>query len=244
MKLSKKKLAVILLLIVTLIMAAVLSAAYYTDNNEKNNVFTTGNVKISLSEERYDLPENTADREHLSPREEVIKDPKVTNTGISDCFVFVEIFVPRTNRILIDENGNKLPQKEVDVFSFETRPEWVLMEEGETQDSVTRKPYSRYVYAYATGGKGGKMTVLKRGKSTPTLFLNDKIKYKNFIELDKNITYELPVYAYAIQTTDIMTGNDIMTEPVVDGKGTDIPGFVWKNLKAQKIEEERSVEEP
>lgn len=213
---KKIKNIAIFLIILTLSIVS-LTLAYRTDHKTKVNEFTTGKVKLSLTEEKYNLPENVKARKDIAPNEIVVKDPKITNIGKSDAYVFIELFMPRTNRVRIDDAGQKLPADFRDAFLFSKNSGWLQVEREVV--TLSGKEYYRYVYAYATGDKStGTMTALKKGKSTSTLFLNDELQHRNFIEVEEKITYDIPVTAYAIQTTNLKSS---------------YPVNVWELVKAQ-----------
>ncbi len=212
---------IVTLLVLTSIFA--LTAAYRTDHKAKVNTFTSGKVSISLTEEKYNLPENVKARKDIAPLEKVIKDPKITNKGKSSAYVFIELFMPRTDRIRIDDAGQKLPIGYRDAFLFTKNTGWLQVEKEVV--TVSGKEYYRYVYAYATGtASSGKMTALKKGKSTPTLFVNDELEHRNFIESEEKVTYDIPIFAYAVQTTNL---------------GSSLPSTVWNIIKEQKQSEGR-----
>lgn len=216
-----------MILLILLIVICAVTYAYRTDHQGKMNVFTSGEVKISLTEPKYNQSENVLARKVLAPRQSVVKDPKITNTGKSDAFVFLEVYLPRTNRILIDTNGQKLPVEYRDAFTFKTNTEWVPVEDEFLMDA-SGKHYHRFVYAYATGTSlTGKMNTLKSKVSTPTLFSGDTITFRNFIEVKEKNAFDIPVIAYAVQTTDL-----VLTDKAGD-TGRTAPAEVWKLLKAQ-----------
>lgn len=62
------------------------SLAYFTDTDQADNVFTLGSVEITLTEPSWD-PELTP----VYPGQSLAKDPQVTNTGLSPCFVRMEV---------------------------------------------------------------------------------------------------------------------------------------------------------
>ncbi len=71
------------------VLVAGMSLAYFTDTTEKKeNVFTVGNVDISLDEPSWD-----ADKEHpLTPSQSYEKDPTITvEQGSQDSYVFLKM---------------------------------------------------------------------------------------------------------------------------------------------------------
>ena len=197
-KFKKRSVSVVVFsLLICMIVTSV--NAYYTDHHSIVNVFTTGKVKIELNEPKYDRPENVKTRESLAPGELVIKDPAITNTGKSDCFVFAVFHIPRSNRTFIDSNGKKMPVEFRNLFEFEENNGWSYCT-GSINDDVS-KPYESFIYAYSDGNV---MTALKPGEKTSTLFKNDTLKFANVMEIDEKVKYEIPVTVYAIQSTDLI----------------------------------------
>lgn len=88
----KKKILVICLTL-ALATAAVGGAtlAYFTDTTDvKENVFTVGNVDITLTEPNWD-EQGSKDAPEVYPGEALAKDPTVENTGANPCFVRVQV---------------------------------------------------------------------------------------------------------------------------------------------------------
>lgn len=84
----------ILALALTLCMAAILivggTLAYFTDTERKDNVFTVGNVDITLTEPNWD-GSGSVDAPEAYPGEALAKDPTVTNDGKNPCFVRIKV---------------------------------------------------------------------------------------------------------------------------------------------------------
>ena len=85
-----KKKIISLCLVVALGATAVIGGtlAYFTDVTEtKTNVFTSGDVEITLEE-----PNWVEGAEHnIMPDAYFVKDPTITNTGSEDCYVFLDV---------------------------------------------------------------------------------------------------------------------------------------------------------
>ncbi len=64
--------------------------AYFTDIEQKDNVFTVGNVDITLTEPNWDEIGSTEARDAY-PGEALAKDPTVENEGENPCFVRVSV---------------------------------------------------------------------------------------------------------------------------------------------------------
>ena len=65
-------------------------SAYLTDFDSAQNQFTVGKVDIELDEPNWTPEEYTK----IEPGKEIDKDPQITNTGVNDAFVYLEISVP------------------------------------------------------------------------------------------------------------------------------------------------------
>lgn len=84
--------------IVTICLVAALAAtaliggslAYFTDTEQKDNVFTVGNVDITLTEPNWD-GSGSQDAPEAYPGEALAKDPTVTNNGANPCFVRIKV---------------------------------------------------------------------------------------------------------------------------------------------------------
>ncbi len=64
--------------------------AYFTDTDQKDNVFTVGNVNITLTEPNWDAS-GSVDAPQAYPGEALAKDPTVTNVGKNPCFVRIKV---------------------------------------------------------------------------------------------------------------------------------------------------------
>lgn len=155
--------------------------AYLTDYDRAANQFTVGKVEIELQEPEWD-PDDHTDTE---PGEEIKKDPQIKNTGVNDAFVYLEVSVPMADVIAAEEDGSRGEQKEQELFSFEARDTWTILEERIVGNNKV------YVYAYNK--------ILKAGETSETLF--DTMTFLNIIEGQMDLQkLNVPVRAYAIQT--------------------------------------------
>lgn len=208
----------ILLFIVFILLSGGYTLSYYTDHNNVVNEFRAGNVHIELSETEYDRPSNRDKRNDIPPGHEFIKDPSVKNTGKSDCFVFVEISIPKSDRLFIDEKGQKLPEMKREMFSYSVNPEWILINETINNTCAER------VYAYAIDNK---LIPLRPGEKTDVI-KNGTIKTADFIETGKTADYIIPVRAYAVSTTDIINSGNPNNQGCID------PLQVYRVIRNQK----------
>lgn len=174
-------------------------SAYFTDTAEKTNTVTIGDVTTDLEETEWDKTPDD-EKNDITPNQQIPKDPKVTNTGTNDAYVFIEVQVPVKKIITVGTNGQKLPAANTELLKYTVNQGWVKVEDSDVTSggSVTAH---RYVYAYGTSTA---CTALKHGETTPTLF--DSVALVNAIEgqID-NATLNMPVKSYAIQTENIGT---------------------------------------
>ena len=167
-------------------------SAYLTDFDSAQNQFTVGKVDIELDEPNWTPEEYTK----IEPGKEIDKDPQITNTGVNDAFVYLEISVPMADVTAADTDGSRQEQKLQELFSYEIKESWTLLKSEAAENSMV------YVYAYNE--------ILKPEETTETLF--DTVKFLNIIEgqLDGQ-QIEIPVRAYAIQAA--YTGDSQETVP-------------------------------
>lgn len=181
-------------------------SAYLTDFDKRDNQFTVGKVSIEVTEPGF-KPE---EQKKIEPGKEIKKDPKITNTGVNDAFVYLEVSIPTANVEAAAEDGSRMTQREQELFSFQTPVGWTKLSSKKSGNSQI------YVYAYDE--------ILKPEQTTTPLF--DSVKFLNLIEgqLDEQ-DLTIPVRAYAIQAS--YTGGDSGT--VVDQAKTAYEKYVNQN---------------
>ena len=87
----KKKITAIFLCVALVAIAVVgASLAYFTDTESAENTFTVGNVKIELTEPKWDEV-GSKDAETVYAGEPLAKDPTVENIGNNPCFVRIKV---------------------------------------------------------------------------------------------------------------------------------------------------------
>ena len=200
----------------TLVIAAALAAvmliggvsAYFTSTDTAENTWTVGNIKIDLQEPGYD-EFNEAEAENMTPNKVIHKDPQVKNTGDNDAYVFIKVSIPKANVATAAQDGAKEEAALQELFDYGINSGWVkVAEDTSAADKNT------YVFAYGTETE---CTALAKNEVTSVLFKNaDKeglaeagavgfITFKNVIEGQglENITLNIPVEAFGIQTTDL-----------------------------------------
>lgn len=87
-----KKKILALCLVIALAATAVIGGtlAYFTDTERADNVFTVGNVDITLTEPNW-TASGSVDAPQAYPGEALAKDPTVTNAGANPCFVRIKV---------------------------------------------------------------------------------------------------------------------------------------------------------
>lgn len=170
-------------------------SAYLTDYEKVSNEFTVGKVDIELKEPEWKPEEN----KKIEPSRVIHKDPQITNTGTNDAFVYMEVSIPMANVEAAAENGERLGKKVQELFYFEAKDSWMQLSVQNTESRRT------YTYAYTK--------ILKPQETSEALF--DTVKFLNLIEgqLDGQ-TFEIPVRAYAIQTSYTGGSSDNLSEQI------------------------------
>lgn len=173
------------------------TVAYLTDQDTADNKFTIGKVEVTLDEPSWDEEKH----QDLQAGESVKKDPKITNTGINDAYVYMEVQVPMETVITAATNGTRenggVAVKQ-ELFTFTPNTNWTQISKTETDSHMV------YVYSYDK--------ILAAGESTNTLF--DTMTFANIVEgqIDER-EYTVPVEAFAIQTANTGDGSgDIPSE--------------------------------
>ena len=170
-------------------------SAYLTDYEKVSNEFTVGKVDIELKEPEWKPEEN----KKIEPSKVIHKDPQITHTGTNDAFVYMEVSIPMANVEAAAENGERLGKKVQELFYFEAKDSWMQLSVQNTESRRT------YTYAYTK--------ILKPQETSEALF--DTVKFLNLIEgqLDGQ-TFEIPVRAYAIQTSYTGGSSDNLSEQI------------------------------
>lgn len=195
------------------VLAVGLISAYFTDVETKTNVFTVGKIDVELTEPNWVEPTN------ILPEQEIAKDPKVTNIGSNDTYVFMEVAVPYANIVTANDDGTKNPAADTELFTFDVNDGWVQVGEAKKSENLNT---ITYLYAYGTADA---MTVLAKDATTNTLF--DYVKFANVVDGQsiETSTQNVTVKAYAVQTTNINDGKTVLDGNNSDGKVT--PVDVW-----------------
>jgi len=166
--------------------------AYLTDMDSKTNVFTFGNVDVEISEPHW-VP---ADGLNIIPGQTLPKDPKVTNTGSTNAYVFMKTSIPCVN--------NK------PVFTFTLNSGWTVMWDADS--TICQGDTAYGVFAYGTSTT---MTPLAPNASTPTLFDSVTVASLNNSEVDQlPDELEITVITEAVQADGDNTGHGHSSDPI------------------------------
>ena len=186
----KKTIFAALVLLLVIVVGGML--AYFTDTEVRTNVFTIGNVQISLNEAGWSnggsgTNYTRAEATNIAPNTTVAKAPTITNDGTNAAYVFIKVEVPVAT---VTVGGVSAEQE---IFTLGT------MNSSWSQVSHTA---GTYVFAYGTSTA---MTSLASSATTPAVFPDVTLKnLDNPSELGSTAP-NITVTAYGIQTTDLGT---------------------------------------
>ena len=194
-----------------------LTLSYLVENKNRDNVFALGNVRLLLSEENF--PQDDNDR-ILVPKGIIQKDPKITNIGSTDDYVFLKVIVPLCNVRIVNERNNKIiyPEKAyMEIFnfisndtssqtvsasgfthnnigSFGYNSKWILIDSSEDTVNYTHT----YLFGYSS--------LLTGDSSDSTTALFDKMQLRNILEgdLPSDVTQTVRIEAYGIQAEELL----------------------------------------
>ncbi len=167
---------------IALVIAVAGVAAYFTDNTAMSNVFTIGNVDITLTETRFDSTQTMA---NILPGQVIEKNPAIQNVGVLPAYVYLKVTVPKEG--YTDKSGNT--ETGIPFFTYSKDSNWTEMPSyrKETDTSITK------IYYYNT--------ILQPHTNTTELF--QTVTVANFPNFDSltNEMENIEIYAYAIDTS-------------------------------------------
>lgn len=175
---------------VMMLLAIGSSAAFFTDMDSVTNSFTVGNISIMLEEPGWE-PENGKD---ITPAKTIAKDPRITNDGANEAYVFMKVTLPTALIKTAGPDGSLNAAAKHELFSYDVNEGWVQVEKKTEADKAV------YVYAYV--GADGNMKGLEPGSATGPVF--DSVTFINAVEgqLEED-SLAIDVDAMGIQTGDI-----------------------------------------
>lgn len=212
MKKNRTILAAVVLLLVLVVGGTI---AYFTDTDEKTNVFTIGNVDITLTEPLWDLTDTNNNNipdaaEDMLPGESVAKNPIINNVSTkTPAYVFVKVQVPCTTAATPEE-----------IFTYTVNSGWTeLTVSNSLPVTCTSGGTATHVYYY---GSNGTLTTLAKAAdgSTPTptsTAVFNSVTLRSTLTGNEGLTgnKEIVVTGYGIQT---------------EGLSSTTPADVWANF--------------
>ena len=188
--------AAIILLIVAVMLVGGIFAYFTSTPAALTNTFTIGNVTITLTEPTW----VAANGQNLTPGDNVLKDPTITNTGANEAYVFMKVEMPYYN------SEDLFTMNTIDIAA------WNLVSE------TTSGAVHTYVYAYADGTGVDDLVALDP-TDTATLFTSVTMSTDNTtVEAASGNTLNIVVTGYAIQTNIDTTS--LTTQAAVYGQFT------------------------
>lgn len=195
----RKKSHIVIIICLSLIFGITIagSLAFLTSKTETEaNSFTVGEIAIELKEPMWSAQADSNKNgipdkaENLSPAEAVVKDPKVTNTGINNAYVYLRVRVPKEPVAYADSNGKVVridSDKPIELFSYAVNNGWTEFMKDDNNK------YTDYYYYYDE--------VLAPSDTSVTLF--DQVVFADAIEGQlEDERYMVDVTAYGIQSSD------------------------------------------
>lgn len=177
---------------VIMLLATGSSIAFFTDTGSVTNSFTVGNISILLEEPGWE-PENG---KNITPNKTITKDPRITNDGANEAYVFMKVKLPTALIKTADPDGSLNAAAKHELFSYDVNEGWVQVEKKTEGDKAV------YVYAYV--GDDGNMKGLEPGSATGPVF--GSVTFINAVEGQlENDSLVIDVDAMGIQTGDIQS---------------------------------------
>ena len=214
MKKRKTIIAAIVLFAIFLVGGAI---AYFTDSDTKTNIFTIGNVDITLTEPLWSALPNADGNEmpdaaeDMMPGETVTKDPTINNVSEDNpAFVFAKVQVPCTTIVA--------PATEsVELFTYSPNADWTELTTAKI--ACTDGGTATHVYYYGTNGT---LTPLAKAvdDQTPTPTATpvfSSVTLRSSLTGNEGLTGAKQI---------IVTGYGIQTE----GLASTAPADVWGNF--------------
>ena len=214
---NKQKRIILIGSLCVLLSAAVFgfTVSYLTDSESADNIFTLGNIHLTLIEPGY--PSDAKDRV-MVPYKTVCKDPRLVNSGTKDAFVFIKLTVPLDNAALINNDRSRGAERYQEIFKFGVNmgvdsstsgnvtynKKWVLCYD----ETDTEKHTHTYVFGYSE--------ILKPQEQTSSLF--DTVSLLSILEkgINSNLAEDIIVEGYGIQSENILDSTINTTQPDSD----------------------------
>ena len=220
---KKKTIAIIaILLIIAILIGGIF--AYFKDTDEVTNVFTIGNIDITLHENDAWVVasgSNVATNDsavNLTPGAVIEKTPYVSNDSTSGnpAYIFVKVTVPVGD---VDGDANTPDEQ---LFSYTVQEGWTATPVATTTIAASTGSLAKnvYVYAYATNGTMTSVPAGAAGAAEDAT--NATTSVFDTVKLNENITseglaviqneHDIKVEAYGIQANNLADGLDTPAE--------------------------------
>lgn len=219
---TKKTKIISIILVLTILVVCVAKYqeiyAYFTTKASKTNSFKFGEVIATVTEPNY------KNNQILKPKEEIEKDPTLSNTGKIACYIRAQVYVPISKEVrYIDENENMIiPTQAQELLSYTINDGWEKVTEQGFNGVYADKDgnnYNVYTYKYV---ENGEEKLIEPGEKIDVPVFS-KIKAINYADMDKNVNLNLQVSALAVQPEN-KNVNEIW-ESYANQNGTGIVGF-------------------
>lgn len=193
---TKKKIISICLAVCLIAIAVTgFSLAYFTDKQEATNVFTVGNVKITLTEPSWETNPNyvassddaNGSLTNVQPGVAYAKDPTVTNVGANDAYIRVNVTLTKASAFKAAAKEHGITDLST-VFGGHDESKWTrdTITEDTTADTIT--------YSYLFNA------IVAPGASTGALFTTVTIPGAfTSAEMEAIGNFEIIITADAIQ---------------------------------------------
>lgn len=194
----RKKMIALSLAVALIVVAAIGGTmAYFTDNEEKTNIFTMGDVDITLTETEWDANEDA--HGNVAPGITYAKDPVVTNVGNNPAWIRVDVTLSDADAFKAAAENHQMNDINLaNIFSGHNAEKWTLA--GDPVYVASNGGTLTYSYYYND--------VLEPGLSTEALFTAVKIPAE-FNNADMKVIgadFTIKIQAHAIQDADDTDG--------------------------------------
>ncbi len=191
---NRKAKNVILSLMLIVAIGVTAAFAFLTASETSENLFTVGNVKIDLSEPKWDAANPDGILENITPGQNIVKDPTVTNIGSNDAYVYVMVEIPKVYQTdIVGLDGTVTTQEHYPLFSFEPNENWILLD---SQTGTDTDAYDYYLYAYDASLAPAEASTL----FDEVTFANITSDFVNIVTGEEIVDVNIRITAYGIQS--------------------------------------------
>ena len=191
----KRTYKLLILAVMTVILAAP-AFAVMADRDSINNVFTVGNMDISIEEPSFDQEE----ADSLFPGKVVEKDPRVANNDKVDAYVFAQVKIPVKEVFTVADDGVSLSRTKRELFDFDSDESWSLI----SKESTDGGSFMSYLYIYGTEEEPAVLRGMEKNAPEITEPIFRRVHFVNALEgngEDNSLT--IPINVYGIQSASL-----------------------------------------